>query len=75
MSEKMPNGSPAGRTRLDHFVIHVSDWERSNAFYREVLGAEVVAHGPRWVYRIGEIQLNGCRSSSRCADSGTARRQ
>jgi catechol 2,3-dioxygenase-like lactoylglutathione lyase family enzyme len=58
MSEKMPNGSPAGRTRLDHFVIHVSDWERSNAFYREVLGAEVVAHGPRWVYRIGEIQLN-----------------
>ena len=23
-------------------VIHVSDWERSNAFYRDVLGAELV---------------------------------
>jgi len=22
---------------LDHCVIHVSDWERSNAFYRDVL--------------------------------------
>ena len=27
---------------LDHCVIHVSDWERSNAFYRDVLGAELV---------------------------------
>ena len=25
-------------TKLDHCVIHVSDWERSNAFYRDVLG-------------------------------------
>jgi len=28
--------------RLDHVVIAVSDWERSNAFYRDVLGADVV---------------------------------
>jgi catechol 2,3-dioxygenase-like lactoylglutathione lyase family enzyme len=28
--------------RLDHIVIAVSDWERSNAFYHDVLGAEVV---------------------------------
>jgi catechol 2,3-dioxygenase-like lactoylglutathione lyase family enzyme len=28
--------------RLDRVVIAVSDWERSNAFYRDVLGAEVV---------------------------------
>jgi catechol 2,3-dioxygenase-like lactoylglutathione lyase family enzyme len=28
---------------LDHCVIHVSDWARSNRFYAEVLGAEVVA--------------------------------
>ena len=28
--------------KLDHCVIHVSDWERSNAFYRDVIGAEVV---------------------------------
>ena len=28
--------------RLDHVVIAVSDWERSNVFYRDVLGAEVI---------------------------------
>ena len=28
--------------KLDHCVIAVSDWERSNAFYRDVLGAEIV---------------------------------
>jgi len=28
--------------RLDHCVIAVSDWERANAFYRDVLGAELV---------------------------------
>ena len=27
--------------KLDHCVIHVSDWERSNAFYRDVMGAVV----------------------------------
>ena len=30
---------------FDHCVIHVSDWERSIAFYRDVLGAEVVPYG------------------------------
>ncbi len=29
------------RPRLDPAVIHVSEWARSNAFYRDVLGAEV----------------------------------
>jgi catechol 2,3-dioxygenase-like lactoylglutathione lyase family enzyme len=46
--------------RLDHVVIHVSDWERSNAFYRDVLGAEVI-HGDRGRthYRLaGDQQLN-----------------
>ena len=28
---------------FDHCVVHVSDWERSNAFYRDVLGAELFA--------------------------------
>lgn len=28
--------------RLDHVVVAVSDWERSNAFYRDVLGVELV---------------------------------
>jgi catechol 2,3-dioxygenase-like lactoylglutathione lyase family enzyme len=28
--------------RLDHVVIAVSDWDRSIAFYRDVLGAQVI---------------------------------
>jgi catechol 2,3-dioxygenase-like lactoylglutathione lyase family enzyme len=46
--------------RLDHAVIKVSDWARSNAFYRDVLGAELIAEdagGPAR-YRFGEQQLN-----------------
>ena len=46
------------RTRLDHVVIHVSDWERSNAFYRDVVGAELVDRGDGWAYRFGKQQLN-----------------
>jgi catechol 2,3-dioxygenase-like lactoylglutathione lyase family enzyme len=44
--------------RLDHVVIAVSDFDRSNAFYRDVLGAEVVEIDGRVAYRIGEQQLN-----------------
>jgi catechol 2,3-dioxygenase-like lactoylglutathione lyase family enzyme len=45
--------------RLDHCVIAVSDWEVSNRFYHEVVGAELVEHGPgRWAYRLGDTQLN-----------------
>ena len=45
--------------RLDHAVIHVSDWRRSNDFYRRVLGAELIGEtdGP-CRYRFGEQQLN-----------------
>jgi catechol 2,3-dioxygenase-like lactoylglutathione lyase family enzyme len=43
---------------LDHCVIAVSDWERSNAFYRDVLGAELVPRGAGWAYRFGDQQLN-----------------
>jgi len=45
---------------LDHVVIHVSDWTRSNAFYRDVLGAEVIGDDPDGPsrYRFGEQQLN-----------------
>ncbi len=44
---------------LDHVVIAVSDWERSNAFYCGVLGAELVAQGPSaYAYRFGRQQLN-----------------
>jgi catechol 2,3-dioxygenase-like lactoylglutathione lyase family enzyme len=45
--------------RLDHCVVAVSDWERSNRFYADVLGAELVvlAYG-RFAYRFGGQQLN-----------------
>lgn len=44
--------------KLDHCVIHVSDWARSNKFYSEVLGAELVERSPGWAYRFGDKQLN-----------------
>jgi len=48
------------RLSLDHCVIAVSDWGRSNAFYRDVLGAELIerAGGPGRHYRLGDQQLN-----------------
>jgi len=47
------------RASLDHVVISVSDWDRSNAFYRDVLGAQLVelTRG-RWAYRLANAQLN-----------------
>src|SRR5262245_21356110 len=45
-------------TRLDHCVIHVSGWERSNRFYAEVMGAELVKRPVGWAYRFGDKQLN-----------------
>jgi catechol 2,3-dioxygenase-like lactoylglutathione lyase family enzyme len=44
--------------RLDHVVIAVSDWERSNRFYGDVLGAEVVTRDGGYAYRFGDQQLN-----------------
>jgi catechol 2,3-dioxygenase-like lactoylglutathione lyase family enzyme len=40
-------------------VIHVSDWARSNAFYADVIGAELVGDptGPAR-YQLGEQRLN-----------------
>ena len=43
---------------LDHCVIHVSDWERATAFYRDVLGAEVIPAGSGVAFRFGGVQLN-----------------
>jgi catechol 2,3-dioxygenase-like lactoylglutathione lyase family enzyme len=43
---------------LDHCVIHVTEWDRSNAFYRDVLGAELVQRPVGWAYRFGDRQLN-----------------
>ena len=40
-------------------MIAVSDWDRSNAFYRNVLGAELVEMDRgRFAYRFGLQQLN-----------------
>jgi catechol 2,3-dioxygenase-like lactoylglutathione lyase family enzyme len=61
------------RLALDHCVIAVSDWARSNAFYRDVLGAELVelSYG-RYAYRFGDQQLNvhgpGSTPAPRAAD-------
>src|SRR4029078_2012899 len=38
--------------RLDHCVIHVSDWDVSNAFYRDVVGAELVQSDGRTAHRV-----------------------
>ncbi|WP_350278734.1 VOC family protein [Kribbella sp. HUAS MG21] len=48
-----------GVAGLDHVIIGVSDWDVATAFYRDVLGAEVVDAGAgRVAYRFGDIQLN-----------------
>ncbi len=44
--------------KLDHCVIHVSDWTESNKFYSQVMGAEVIPSGNGYSYRFGETQLN-----------------
>jgi peroxiredoxin/catechol 2,3-dioxygenase-like lactoylglutathione lyase family enzyme len=43
---------------LDHCVIHVTDWERSNTFYTRVLGAELITRPVGYAYRFGDRQLN-----------------
>lgn len=61
------------RLALDHVVIAVSDRERAVAFYRDVLGAEVVElDRGRVAFRFGEQQLNvhlpGATPEPRAAD-------
>ena len=45
-------------TRFDHCVIHISDWERSNTFYRDVVGVQLISRNGRWSYRFENAQLN-----------------
>jgi len=42
---------------LDHVVVAVSDWGRSNAFYRDVLGEE------------GPVPRRGARGAGRASTS------
>ena len=47
------------RLTIDHCVIAVSDWERSNAFYRDVVGATIDQKTATFGhYRFGDWQLN-----------------
>jgi len=65
---------PTGVVDLDHVVIAVSDWERSNSFYRDVVGAEIVElDRGRFAYRLpGGRRLNvhgpGATPHPRAAD-------
>jgi catechol 2,3-dioxygenase-like lactoylglutathione lyase family enzyme len=49
-----------GVAGLDHVVVAVSDWETSNAFYRDVLGVDVLELDlGRFAYRLPDgRQLN-----------------
>ncbi len=44
--------------KLDHSVVHVSDRVVSDAFYRDVLGAELVEIAGIRMYRFSDAQLN-----------------
>jgi catechol 2,3-dioxygenase-like lactoylglutathione lyase family enzyme len=44
--------------KIDHCVIHVSDWQRSNHFYGSVLRAEIVPRQKGFAYRLGDFLLN-----------------
>ena len=63
-----------GVTDLDHVVIAVTDYERSNAFYRDVVGAEILElDRGRVAYRLpGGRRLNvhgpGATPEPRAAD-------
>ena len=46
------------KLKFDHCVIRVTNWGSSHAFYRYILGAEVVPQGEGWAYRFGDTQLN-----------------
>lgn len=39
-------------------MVHVSNWERSNTFYRDIIGVEVIAKEGSWAYRFENAQLN-----------------
>jgi catechol 2,3-dioxygenase-like lactoylglutathione lyase family enzyme len=54
----MSTGASMDRIAFDHTVVAVTDWDRANAFYRDVLGAELLERGAGWAYRFGDQQLN-----------------
>ena len=57
-ADSVPQAALSPAIHLDHCVIHVSDWERSTAFYRDVVGAEVIPFKKGVQFRFGGVQLN-----------------
>lgn len=57
-SDERTDRRRVSKTRLDHCAIGISDWERANGFWRDVVGAELVRL-PRglWAYRFGDQLL------------------
>ena len=49
--------------RLDHVVIAVTDWERANAVYRDVCGAELIRSG-RWPVHVLALPRSASSSST-----------
>jgi catechol 2,3-dioxygenase-like lactoylglutathione lyase family enzyme len=46
-------------TQIDHIIMKVNDWEVTRAFYRDVVGAEIVDHPDgNFALRFGHQQLN-----------------
>lgn len=46
------------KIKIDHCVIHVSDWDKATVFYRDVMGADVIPRGAGVAFRFGDTQLN-----------------
>jgi catechol 2,3-dioxygenase-like lactoylglutathione lyase family enzyme len=52
---------PSPKVALDHCVVNVSAWQRSNDFYSRVVGVELVTtpRGPAYRLRRGQLNLHG----------------
>ena len=46
------------KIKIDHCVIHVADWDKATAFYRDVMGADDIPRGTGVAFRFGDTQLN-----------------
>ena len=58
-------------TGVDHVVLHVSDVERSKAFYTEILGMTVISGGGRaGLYACRPPGRRTVQKAGRCAVDG-----
>jgi catechol 2,3-dioxygenase-like lactoylglutathione lyase family enzyme len=54
----MADWTSPGRVLQMRLVVEAPDYEQAVAFYRDVLGAEVIERGRGFAYRFGDQQLN-----------------